>query len=261
MISKNIILLFLVVLLTAQASMAQVDTIRIPNQKLDTRLLKPGMKEYLITMQDSRKEKSLFLWYWIRNISTENRKGEQVFTITQHWYGSDTLNYRSIYSINRRSDFAPLCHSETVRGKTSAYNWTEQQIRGADSVSNNSKSNFSLDFHSPNLNWNLDIETFEMLPLAAGKVFAINFYDAGLNPPQYVIYKVIGSEEINYAGRMVDCWELYTEGSTKNGKYNETYWISKRDHEFLLEKDEYGDGLYRTKVKMPVHTDLLTKFR
>jgi hypothetical protein len=240
---------------------AEMDTVRIPSHKLDTRYLKPGMNQYLITMQNVKNTKSLFLWYWLRNIRITERNGIPVFTIAQHWYGSDSANYRSVYSINRKADFAPLHHSETVRGKTNAYNWSDHNIKGADSVATNSRKDFSLDFKSPNLNWNLDIETFEMLPLGEHKIFLINFYDAGLSPPAETIYKVIGSELINYGGRTVDCWKLFTEGSSKAGKYTETYWISKKDHEFLQEKDEYGEGLYRTKIKIPLNQDLLEKFK
>lgn len=242
------------------AASAQQDTIRVPEKKLNTHYLKPGMNQYLITMQDLKNKKSLFLWYWLRDIKIETHNGADVFSITQHWYGSDTLNYRTVYSLNRKSDFSPLYHSETARGRINAYNWGPAKITGADSVANNSKKDFAFDFQSPNLNWNLDIETFEMLPLGPGKVFAINFYDAGLDPPAYIIYKVTGSETIDYGGQKVDCWKLYTEGSHKNTRYKETFWLSKKDHEFLREEDEYGEGLFRTKVKMPVNIDLLTRF-
>ena len=72
-----------------------------------------------------------------------------------------------------------------------------------------------------------------MLPLAAGKSFLINFYDAGLSPPKYVLYTVTGSEEVELMnGERMDCWKLVTEGADpKTGAYSETYWISKATHE------------------------------
>jgi hypothetical protein len=96
--------------------------------------------------------------------------------------------YRTIYSVNRAVDFSPIYHSETINNKTKAYNWSSDKITDADSVAQNQQKAFVLDFKLPNFNWNLDIETFEMLPLAEGKTFAINFYDAGLDPPAYVNY-------------------------------------------------------------------------
>jgi hypothetical protein len=76
-------------------------------------------------------------------------------------------------------DFSPVYHTETIGGKVGAYNWDADKIKGADTVALNTKKDFALNFTEPNFNWNQDIETFEMMPLAAGKTFAINFYDAG----------------------------------------------------------------------------------
>src|SRR6201999_4389492 len=120
--------------------------------------------------------------------------------------------YRTVSSINEAGSFAPMYHQELVRGKLSAYNWKWDGISGADSVADNARKGFTLAFAEPNLNWNLDIETFEMLPLAEGRSFLINFYDAGLDPPQYVRYTVKGSEKLEQQGAgAVDCWVLGTE--------------------------------------------------
>jgi hypothetical protein len=90
-----------------------------------------------------------------------------------------------------------------------------------------------------------------MLPLAAGKTFAINFYDAGQGNPQYAIFKVTGSEELTtFNNEKVDCWKLFTETIHHGSHYTETYWISKKGHEFLKEEDSNPDG-YRYKIKLP----------
>jgi hypothetical protein len=230
---------------------AQNDTIRLQDKRLNTSALKPGLNQYLVYFQDPKSPKNLRFWFWLRNIQLETRNGEKVFTITQHWYTSDTATYRSIYSINKASDFAPVYHSETRGGKTKGYNWGTGKITGADSVAQNQAKGFLLDFKLPNFNWNLDIETFEMLPLAEGKNFVINFYDAGLSPPEYATYKVIGSEEITTLdNRKVDCWKLLSEGDGGGTHYIEIYWISKKNHEFLKEEDTFN-GMYRYKIKMP----------
>jgi len=233
---------------------AQTDTIRLKDKRLNTSVLTPGLNQYMVYFQDPKKKTSLRLSLWLRDIRLDNRKGEKVFTITQHWFGSDTTNYRYICSINKATDFAPVYHLETIGTKTKAYNWNTDKITGADSVAQNLQKSFSLDFKLPNFNWNLDIETFEMLPLAEGKTFAINFYDAGLDPPAYVNYKVTGSEVIKTMNNeKVDCWKLSTEGDYKGTKYSETYWISKKNHEFLKEEDAFN-GMYRYKIKMPGNT-------
>ena len=100
-----------------------------------------------------------------------------------------------------------------------------------------------------------------MLPLGKGKTFAINFYDAGLNPPRYVIYKVTGSEMLTMLNNeKVDCWKLITEGDSKGVHYSETFWISKKGHEFLKEEDVNPSG-YRYKIKMLGSSpDLMARF-
>lgn len=255
---------FITLLLTCVISLsasAQTDTIRLRDKRLLTSALKPGLKQYLVYFQDVKKKKSLGFWFWMRDIKMGEKNGGKVFAISQHWYGSDSTSSRTVYSINKAADFAPVYHSETINGKTKAYNWGTDRITGADTVADNLQKTFALDFKTPNFNWNLDIETFEMLPLAAGKIFAINFYDAGLTPPEYVIYKVIGSEVLaTVDNQKVDCWKLYTESEYKGRKFTETYWISKKGHEFLKEEDSFAGG-YRYKIKMPASApDLLARF-
>jgi hypothetical protein len=256
------LLIFTAINLSANA---QTDTIRLKDKRLLTSALKPGLKQYLVYFHDPKKDKTLKFSLWLRDIRLQERNGEKVFTITQHWYPGDTAGYgyRSIYSINRATDFAPIYHSESINNKTKAYNWGPDKITGADTVAQNSQKGFSLDFKVPNFNWNLDIETFEMLPLAVGKTFVINFYDAGLSPPEYASYKVTGSEVIETLnGEKIDCWTLFTEGTYDNGKqhYSETYWISKKGHEFLKEEDSFNGG-YRYKIKMiGAAPDLLQRF-
>jgi len=242
---------------------AQIDTINFKKgHQLNTANLRPGLKQYLVYFQQPKQKKSLRFWYWLRDIKKSTRNGVEVFNTTQHWYGADTMSYRTCYSVNEAADFSPLYHTESITGKTKAYNWLPTGMTGADTVSANLAKGFKLDFTEPNFNWNLDIETFEMLPLAAGKTFAINFYDAGLSEPKYVLYKVIGSEVITLLDNTkTDCWKLYEEGKSPDGSiYTETFWISKKGHEFLKEEDAFG-GMYRYKIKMPAMApNLLEKF-
>src|ERR1700761_2326730 len=149
------------VLLLCSISMvanAQIDTIRLKDKRLNTSYLKPESRQFLVYFQFPNSPKTLRFWYWLRDIKKETRNGESVFTITQHWYGSDTAMYRYCYSINRAADFAPLFHEETVRGINKAYNWGTDKITGADTVKQSAAKNFSLNFDSPNFNWNLDEE-------------------------------------------------------------------------------------------------------
>jgi hypothetical protein len=259
----SILIALTVLCLSAQPkyASAQVDTIRLKDHRLNTATLKPGMRQYLVYFQMLKSPKTLRFWYWLRDTKIETRSGEKVFATTQHWFGSDTMSYRAVYSVNRVKDFSPVYHMETIAGKVSAYSWDNYKIKGADTVALNAKKDFALNFTEPNFNWNLDIETFEMLPLAAGKTFAINFYDAGFGKPQYVIYKITGNEVISTLdNKKVDCWKLVNETDNNGNHYVETFWISKKGHEFLKEEDTFGGG-YRYKVKMPgASVNLLPRF-
>mgnify|MGYP001552575178 CR=1 FL=1 len=240
---------------------AQTDTIRLQDKRLNVSNLKPGLNQYLVYFQNPKNKQTLRFWFWLRNIQLESRDGQKVFAITQHWYGSYSAAYRSIYSLNSAEDFAPVYISLNIKGVTKAYNWSKTKITGADSVANNAHKDFSLDFKTPNFNWDLDIETFEMLPLAANKTFVINFYDAGLSPPEYITYKVTGSEVLaTLDNQKIDCWKLFTEGANGSTHYTQTFWISKKNHEFLKEEDQFN-GMYRYKIKMPgAAPDLMARF-
>jgi hypothetical protein len=257
----NFIIIILICYAISLSAYAQTDTIRLKDKRLITSALKPGLKQYLVYFQNPKKPRSLGFSFWIRDIKIEDRNGEKIFAIAQHWFGNDTAGYRYIYSINKAVDFGPLYHAERINNKTKAYNWNTDKITGADSVAQNLQKGFSLDFKTPNFNWNLDIETFEMLPLAANKTFVINFYDAGLSPPEYVNYKVTGSEKVTTLNNeKIDCWKLFTEGDYKGSHYSETYWISKKGHEFLKEEDSFNGG-YRYKIKMVgAAPDLMSRF-
>ena len=256
------ILLLLIMLLFSMRIIAQADTVRPGKMALVTDALKPGLRQYLVCYQNPKTDRQLGFWYWLRDIKVEKQKGRAVVVIDQRWYGSDTGAYRSVYSVNATGDFAPVYHKELVRGKLNAYNWTANGITGADSVEGNAHKGFSLAFPEPNYNWNLDIETFEQLPLAEGKSFLINFYDAGLSPPGYVRYQVRGSERLTLLdGQQADCWMLATEGKDpQGGAYSEVYWISKKDHQFLKEVDHFS-GMIRYKIRMPdMMPDIRTGF-
>ncbi|MBF9220435.1 DUF3108 domain-containing protein [Hymenobacter ruricola] len=237
-------------LLARPAAAQTADTIRLTDHRLQTARLRTGTRQYLVYYQSPAKPKSLGFWLWRREVQATTHQGEAAFRITQHWYGSDTTSYREVSSLLRAADFAPLYHAETVKGQRKAYNWSATSIAGADSVAGNQATAFKLAFRQPCFNWNLDIETFELLPLAAGKRFVIPFYDAGQGLPTYVAYTVTGREVLAVpGGRPVACWKLVTEGHTPtNVPYTQTFWLSQKNHEFLKEEDQMP-GFYRYKIK------------
>lgn len=254
--------LLFILMICSLKSIGQTDTINFSNNKLHTKNLKTGLKQYLVYFQNTTQHKKIYLSIWTRAVQLINKNGEKQFTISQKWYSNDTAAYRSIYSINRATDFSPVYHAEQIGDQLKAFNWYPDHISGADTVVNNKQKAFALKLDRPCFNWNLDIETFEMLPLAAGKVFALQFYDAGLSQPNHVIYKVTGEEVLlTMDNQKVDCWKLLTESDHDKVHYTETFWISKKGHEFLKEEDSVN-GMYRYKIKLPAYaTNFLERFK
>src|SRR4051812_41105101 len=117
-----------------QTNAASADTIRPGKGHLLTETLKPGLRQYLVYFQNPQKPDRLGFWYWLRDIKMETKDGQHYFSITQHWYGGDSMSYHQARSLNRTTDFAPVYHSEMVRGKTKEYNWSETGITGADTL-------------------------------------------------------------------------------------------------------------------------------
>lgn len=247
-------LLLILQLTGGKALFAQADTVYPGSRHLNTGFLKPGLKQYLVYHQRPQYKKMLQFQYWMRDISIEKKDGVDVFAIREHWYTADSNEYRTFLSLGSVEDFTPLYHAATGNGKMAAYNWSNTAIKGADTVNGNTRNDFNLTFDHPNFNWHLDIETFEMLPLATGKTFVISFYDAGSAPPAFVTYKVTGSETLRTLdNRQVACWKLATSGSYNGKSYTQTFWISKKEHELLKEEDAF-DGGFRYKVKLPALT-------
>jgi hypothetical protein len=252
--------LLILLLITEKALFAQADTVYPGSRHLNPAFLKPGLKQYLVYHQRPQYKKMLQFQYWVRDISIEKKNGVDVFAIREHWYTADSNEYRTFLSLGSVKDFTPLYHAAAGNGKAAVYNWSNTGIKGSDTVNGNSSKDFHQAFDRPNFNWHLDIETFEMLPLATGKTFVINFYDAGSAPPTFVTYKVTGSETLRTLdNRKVTCWKLSTSGSYNGKSYTQTFWISKKEHELLKEEDAF-DGGFRYKVKLPVLTpDILQR--
>ena len=252
---KLITFLLLILQLTGgKALFAQADTVYPGSRHLNTGSLKPGLKQYLVFHQWPQNNRMLQFQYWMRDISIEKKDDVEVFAICERWYAADSNEYRTFLSLASVKDFTPLYHAATGNGKLAAYNWSNTGIKGADTVNGNTGKDLNLTFDRPNFNWHLDIETFEMLPLATGKTFVINFYDAASAPPAFVTYKVTGSETLRTLdNRQVACWKLATSGSYNGKSYTQTFWISKKEHELLKEVDAF-DGGFRYKIKLPALT-------
>ncbi len=243
--------IFMIILCTlAGLSVQAQKTDTIHAGDLDLRYLPSGTQRYLVYIKTKENEKKN-IWLWERTASRERRDGSEVIVIRQQWTTSDTgFNRREVYSVCDNKTFAPVYHyTSNPRTGREAFNFSSTSITAADTVAGNSKTGFALAITEPSFNWELDLETFPLLPLKEGKTFVINFYHPGSKTgAAWYNYTVSGSEIIpSVNGARIDCFKLFIDYGKNRG--NSTWWISKKTHEVLKMEEHFG-SVTRYKIKL-----------
>lgn len=227
------------------AAQAQTDTIRVNDNRLFTKNLKPVSRQYLVYRQRGKEGSKKQLSVWQRNVDIKNNQ----LVIDQKWYGADTVT-RKLHSVCELQNFRPIYHSvKNFRNEVEAYNISGAKTLGADSVANNLRKDFSNNWKAPFFNWELDMETFALLPFKLGKKFVIPFYHPGSSTgPAYYQYEVIGEEKLALGNdKPKTCWQLKINYSEQNYAI---FWIDKKARE-VLKMEELYNGWYRYKIKLP----------
>lgn len=226
------------------------DTIR-PGD-LQMKFLPSGKQSYLvyIVTKDGQKKS---IWLWERNTNREQWNGKEAIVIRQQWTTSDTgFNSRELISVNDPVSFAPRFHW-AVNPKTGkeAYDFKPGLITTADTVKDNARAGFTMTTDQPTFNWELDLETFPLLPLKPGKSYLLNFYHPGSKTqPAWYKYSVTGVETVTTLnGKSIECYKLYTEYGNNRG--NSTWWLSKETHEVIKMEEHFGP-VTRYKIRLGV---------
>lgn len=227
---------------------AQVDTVYHLDSKLIKKHLKAGPNQYLVFIQRKGDPRMAFTFVWSRDVKFVKQGERDLIEIVEKSYGSDTSRVRICYSLVEADNFLPVFHRTKMNRVIEAYDFYADKIKGSDTVAYNSKKGFVLDLKAPALNWELDLETFPLLDLKAGKSFAISFYHpGGRTEPQLYVYKVIGEENLSVIeGGTVACWKLRIDYDAKNYAI---FYISKKGREVLRMDEDFGGGV-RYKVKL-----------
>jgi hypothetical protein len=251
----KVIFIISLFMLFASTVSAQVDTVYQFDSKLIANRIKEGRFQYCMFFQNKTSPKKAGTYIVDKKITFKTVNGIDAIEIIQKLYSSDTAGYNYVYSLVRRDNFNPI-HHRTWRQRTGveAYDFYENKIVGSDTVANNAKKGFELLTTHPLLNWELDLETFSILPLKKDKTFAINFYHPGSpTKPMVYNYKVIGEENVNgLEGVKIACWKLLIEYSSKQ---QATFFISKKTGEVIKMEEDFGSGV-RYKVKLPSHVNV-----
>lgn len=247
---KKMILLPVLLAMNSLFAQSPVDTIRPGGFQM--KYLPSGKQSYLVYIVTKDKQKKS-IWLWERSTSREQWNSKEAIVIRQQWTSSDTgFNSREILSVNDPVDFSPRFHL-TVNPKTGkeAYDFKPGMISGSDTVNGNTKSGFTITTNEPAFNWELDLETFSLLPLKEGKSFSIHFYHPGSKTqPDWYTYSVIGTETLRtFNGKSIDCYKLYTAYANNRG--NSTWWLSKDTQEVIKMEEHFGP-VTRYKIRLGV---------
>ncbi|MBL4642135.1 MAG: hypothetical protein JKY44_00950 [Flavobacteriaceae bacterium] len=246
--SKKIGLALLLVLISLKG-FTQVDTITINSKNLILEKIKPKKNTYLVYIEKPDGA-VLDVSIWERTVSFTTFNSEKVIVVDQLWKNQEATKTRTIKSINSRKNFQPIYHySKNGKGTIEAYTFLNDKIIGTDSVQNNTKKGFEMSNKSNTLNWELDLETYQLLPYKLNTAFNINFYHPGSKSmkPNYYTYSVIGEEKIKVSNQnFVDCWVLKIQHAANSSA---TYWIDKTTRETIKMIEVFG-AIKRYKIKI-----------
>ena len=247
---KSVVFISLLIIVCPFWVKAQADTLYALGQIKISQSVKEGTEQYLMFFQNKKKAKAAGAYIVSKTTRFKKVNGIEAIEIEQKSYSSDTSGYYYTYSLMRRDDFSPI-HHRTVRQRSTieAYDFYTDRIVGSDSVVNNSRKGFELKVNRPLLNWEVDLETFRLLPFGKNKSFFINFYHPGSRTePKLYEYKVVGEETLNSLhGIRIPCWKLKIQYTETNFA---TFYISKKSQEVIKLEEDFGSGV-RYKVKLP----------
>jgi hypothetical protein len=243
------LVILLVLLAITMNGFAQVDTITINTKNLKLEKIKPKKNTYLVYIEKPDGA-MLDIAIWERTISFSKLNNENVIVIDQQWKNQEKAKARTIKSIVSRRDFQPIYqYSKNGKGDVEAYSFLNNKIIGTDSIQNNTKKGFQINNTSKTLNWELDLETYQMLPYKLNTAFKINFYHPGSKnmKPDFYIYNVIGEEKIKLLNQnYIDCWLLNIQHNVKSSA---TYWIDKSTGETIKMLEVFG-SIKRYKIQI-----------
>lgn len=227
--------------------LAHADTLTPAVRRYVRYLVKPDGQRQLVDL-------------WQRRIETAPLAGHggRALHMTQRW---DEVRDGAVLIQDSWFDAATLAPISHVRRLTKAGVTTVKGYRfGADAVTAMADlpGAINTDFRMPlperSFNFEYDMELFEALPLAAGMVFEIPFYDAGIDKePARYRFAVAGSATITGSdGGPVDCWVL--TGDYRTGKVTNRFWITKDGHVLVREEGPGWDGGTLVKALLPAES-------
>ncbi len=216
--------------------MAQ-DTLHVGHRFSQMKNLELGVTKDIIYTELNGKVNSVTLK--TRKIEKLKVNGKSYLSFRHEWNsGNPDFNGWFDYLCDAET-LKPVQHVRMVKkiGKE-AFAFTDSKITGLDSAINNTKSDFSLELETPTFNWEIDLETYSLLPMKANYHAVMNFYHPGAGKPKYYHLKVIGSEKVALPnGKSMDCWIVFTD---YGGSQPTRFWYTKKGQNFVKMEGKYN---------------------
>jgi hypothetical protein len=241
-------------MLAGSASGAAAETVRLnvgePLARAD--LLQPGVHRYVRYFIKGEDRTAIDVW--TRTLSFAPHEGVRAMHITQRWTRAAETRVLIQDSWFEPGTFRPTSHirraESTGKVEISGYQWTPTKVVGMADLADNVRKDFVMPLPQPSYNFEYDMETLTALPLAAGRVFDIPFYDAGIDEPGRYLFKVAGQEVITGPdGKPLDCWLVTADYNT--GQVKSRFWFAKRGQVLVREEAALDDGRTLVKALLP----------
>lgn len=223
------------------------DTIRVGHHFRDFDKLELGTKTDAIYNEFKGQIRGLA----IKKRTTEKIaiKGKEYIRIVHEWTSPSTEWNGNFEYICEPNTLKPVQHIRFVEslGKE-AFHFGDMNITGLDSASDNKKEGFQLVLDEPTYNWEIDLETYSLIPMKAGKEVVMNFYHpGGTTPPKFYKLKVEGEDKIELPnGKWLDCWVVFTD---YGGSQPTRFWYTKKDQNFVKMEANFN-GMIIRKVRL-----------
>ncbi len=245
--NKIIISLFL--LLLSGLSYGQTDTISIARNNLRLDYLKGGTSQFAVWSKSTLTGKVSRIILWERSVNFAQRDSRKVITVAQRRLYEDSTKNTYVFTVSDRANFQTLYDYRADKTGIQAFDYKDNRIVGADTVSKNIKAGFRLELPVLPYCFELDLETLSMLPINhTGQKFVINFYHPGGNvAPKYYPVTIMGEDNLSLVtGEKLKCWVIRLAYDDKNYDLS---WISEKQHTFI-KLESHSPGATFNKVRL-----------